>query len=209
MKPLLRALHRPVYESRLRELSRLIVPLLEPGDRVLDVGCGSGALGERLLHDGPAELTVHGMETRVRDGALIPVEAYSGSRLPRESATEDVVILADVLHHEPEPEHLLREACRVARRLVLVKDHVVENRWDQWRVALIDWAANAGYDVPCLFRYPSAQGWHELFKKLEIPCQLWTQDFPLYPAGYQLVFGGNLHCFAVLNGRIDEGSSSS
>ena len=49
----MRRLHEPIYASRLRELVRRITPRLVEGDRVLDVGCGFGALGKAIL-DHPA-----------------------------------------------------------------------------------------------------------------------------------------------------------
>ena len=45
---LMKGLHRPIYLSRLNELTRQIVPHLQPGDEVLDVGCGFGELGRAL-----------------------------------------------------------------------------------------------------------------------------------------------------------------
>ena len=39
---LLKAIHEPVYEHRLDVLAELITAHLQAGDRLLDIGCGSG-----------------------------------------------------------------------------------------------------------------------------------------------------------------------
>ncbi|NIP94893.1 MAG: hypothetical protein GWO24_16195, partial [Akkermansiaceae bacterium] len=101
MKALLRRLHAPVYEKRLEVLCELLSPHLEPGESLLDVGCGSGQLGSRLAER--CGLEVQGLEVRPRGGCLIPVTAYSGGGFPFDDDAFDTVLLADILHHEPEP----------------------------------------------------------------------------------------------------------
>ena len=141
---LMAALHRPVYERRLETLVKVISAHLAPEDKVLDVGCGSGALGARLVAENSARsVTVDGLEKHPRGGESIHVISYPGETFPLEDASYDVVILADVLHHERDPDKLLREASRVSRRLVIIKDHQVNGPLAYARISLIDWAANA------------------------------------------------------------------
>ena len=200
MKSLMRRLHEPIYQARLRELVRQIVPLLEPGDRVLDVGCGAGTLGKALLDapNCPTDVTVQGLETVPRGDEPIEVLAYDGQRFPLDDDSVDVVIVADVLHHEPEPDRLLRECRRVARRHVIVKDHKPEGPLAWWRVALIDWAANAPYGVPCLFRYRTTAQWRDAFAKLNLHVVQEQRAMRLYPPVVNLLFGRRLQYLAVL-----------
>ena len=60
---------------------------------------------------------------QVRETAAIPVTIYDGRTLPFEAAAFDALIIVDVLHHADDPALLLREAARVARRSILIKDH--------------------------------------------------------------------------------------
>ena len=145
----LRFIHRPIYESRQRALLRLIVPVLRESDRVLDVGCGYGSLGLALMEDEacPRDVIVHGLERFPRDEALIEIDGYDGGRMPYEDDAFDVVILADVLHHEKNPAFLLQECARVSRRVVIIKDHKTDGILAQQRISFIDWAANAPYGV--------------------------------------------------------------
>ncbi len=207
MKGLLRKLHAPVYRRRLEVLVDLLGNYLAEGEDLLDVGCGAGTLGEavRKAHG----ITVTGLETSVRDGCAIPVDPYDGETIPREDGSIDSVLLADVLHHEERPEQLLKEAARVARKRVIVKDHKVGAFLAWPRISLIDWAANAGYGVRCLFRYPSLDGWHTLFSDCGLHIEEELGSIDLYPAGLNALFGRKLQYLAVLRRGDSQASADS
>jgi ubiquinone/menaquinone biosynthesis C-methylase UbiE len=205
---LMSALHTPVYEARLRELVLRITPYLQPGDRVLDVGCGTGNLGHAILQSDlcPSEVVVEGLERVRRGGEPITVTEYNGKSIPHEDNTYDVVIVADVLHHEKDPERLLRECMRVSRRLLIVKDHQIKGPLAWLRVSFIDWAANAPYGVPCLYRYNTPKQWQQLWQRYNLEILEERPTMELYPQGVNFIFGGSLQYMAVLhvNGSYSE-----
>jgi Methylase involved in ubiquinone/menaquinone biosynthesis len=194
---LMAALHAPIYRSRLRELVARITPHLRPGDRVLDVGCGNGTLG-RALMEATSGVTVEGLERFARGGEPIHVHRYEGGRMPFEDGAYDAVIVADVLHHEEDPEGLLGECARVSRRLVIVKDHQLKGLLAKPRVCFMDWAANAPYGVRCLFRYNTPAQWAEVPGRLGLEVVEALGSMKVYPPVVNAVFGGGLHYFAVL-----------
>jgi len=196
----MRRLHEPVYRARTAELLRQILPELLPSDRVLDVGCGSGALGNALQNDpaAPNGLHVEGLERVRRGGEAIPVTEYDGITIPLEDRSFDVVMLLDVLHHESDPDRLIRECRRVARRLLVIKDHQRSGPLAWPRIALMDWAANAPYGVPCLYRYNSRKEWAESHRRLRLHPRRELHSMRLYPPFYNVWFGGRLQYFAVL-----------
>lgn len=194
------AMHRPVYESRERALVAAITPHLKPGDRVLDVGCGTGALGGALLAGPhrPDGLVVEGLERRARGGEPIRVHEYDGVRAPFPDKAFDVVIVADVLHHEEHPDRLLAECVRLSRRLLIIKDHQVAGPLAQQRISFIDWAANAPYGVVCLYRYNSPSQWDDTVKRHGLTPVEQRRTMNLYPVFVNWVFGRRLHYFGVL-----------
>lgn len=194
------AMHRPVYESRLRVLSAAVIAYLQTDDEVLDIGCGFGALGRAIMdHDDcPDGVVVRGVERVKRGGEAIEVQAYDGIKLPYEDNHFDVTILADVLHHDEQPDRLLAQAARVSKRLVIIKDHKVDGPLAQSRISLMDWAANSPYGVPCLYRYPTMAGWHEQQERLGLKLVGEHTKMSLYPRPYRWVFTPRLQYLAAL-----------
>lgn len=197
LEPIMKGLHEPVYESRIAKLTEAIVPHLRPGDRLLDVGCGFGTLARSLQENGPRGVEVRGLESVPREGAVIEVDRYDGVRFPYDDGAFDVVTIADVLHHEHQPERLLAECIRVSSRAVIVKDHCRSGVLAQQRISLIDWAAHAPYGVPCLYRYLTHREWVELPRRLGVMLEAECWPMPLYPMFYEKLFGGRLQYLAV------------
>ena len=203
MKSLMRTIHAGVYAERLRRLTDVFVPLLLSGDRVLDVGCGNGLLLRTLLDDPrcPAGVEGVGLERAPRGGEPVLVIEYQGGKFPFEDNTFDVVIVADVLHHEANEISLLKECARVSRRMVILKDHARDGLLAQARISLIDWAANSPYGVPCLYRYHSPSEWKAIFAEVGLDLTKEHHPLRLYPPGWEFAFGGRLQYVAELSVR--------
>lgn len=196
----MRALHAPIYAKRQRILAEIIAQYVPAEGRLLDVGCGVGTLAGAVLGHprcGRAARAT-GLESAVRGGEPFEVVAYSGGKFPFADKTFDVVMIADVLHHELHENQLLRECARVSRSVVIVKDHAREGFAAQWRISLMDWAANRPYGIPCLYRYHSLSEWRELVRAggLELVSEI--HPMTLYPIFWQQLFGGRLQYLAVL-----------
>jgi SAM-dependent methyltransferase len=207
----MKRLHAPVYASRLAELVRQICPHLKSGDRILDVGCGYGALGRAIMDSPlcPPDVDVRGLERVKRGGEAIPVDAYDGLTIPHPDGSFDAVLLADVLHHEPDPHRLIAECARVSRRLLVIKDHKVQGLLAQQRIALLDWAANAPYGVPCLYRYNTPAQWADWKQRHRLHPQAERTALRLYPFPYNLVFTSKLQYLGVFRVRGTEATMAS
>lgn len=92
------------------------------GERVVDIGCGTGALLERLAREQPAD-RLTGVDltpamlavARGRLPAAVALEAARAEYLPFRDGTFDVAISCNVLHFVPAPERALGEMRRVIR----------------------------------------------------------------------------------------------
>jgi SAM-dependent methyltransferase len=197
IRPLLRTLHKPIYEYRQKELVRLISPHLKPGARVLDVGCGFGHLGRALMEAASGSIKVEGAESVPRGGEFIRVTASPGTSLPWPEKTFDAVIVADVLHHDHDQLRLLTECARVSKRLVIIKDHLRNSLLAQERISLLDWAANAGYNVPCLYKYNNLQEWRAMVGKVSSGVVEEKTSLDIYPPVFNQLLGKGLHYFVV------------
>jgi ubiquinone/menaquinone biosynthesis C-methylase UbiE len=94
------------------------------------------------------------------------MQHYDGAVLPFGNHAFDVVLCADMLHHTESPSGVLREACRVAKRCVIVKDHICDTLLDRAILTSMDWLGNTGTGVPLPFRFLSSRQWSELFVTL-------------------------------------------
>src|SRR5262249_29641109 len=126
MKSLLGAAHGTlVFRRRVRVLSGVLAKELPKDATVLDVGAGEGSVALAVQALRP-DVRIEGIDVFVRPNARIPVTLYDGHTLPFSDGTFDVVMFVDVLHHTTKPDRLVAEAARVARRRVVIKDHLCD-----------------------------------------------------------------------------------
>jgi len=106
------------YRGRLRIVTQEVERLgLEPGARILDAGCGSGSVLDRLASFGEvagvdvSPMAVQAARARGHDEVL--EAAVEG--LPFPDASFDLVTCLDVIEHTPDDVATLRELRRVTR----------------------------------------------------------------------------------------------
>ena len=102
---------RDVYEN----VNPKIVDLYDGERLVLDIGCGSGALGERIKQLNP-DAVVHGIDISPEAGAAAVerIDRFIRLDLDREVLPDlgteyDLIILGDILEHLKRPDTLLTE----------------------------------------------------------------------------------------------------
>ena len=164
---------------------------------LLDVGCGDGLLAAAVGAVRP-ELEVAGVDVLVRPGAHIPVSGFDGRTLPYAAGSFDAVMMVDVLHHTEDPAVLLREAARVSRRWVLLKDHHLQGLGAASTLRFMDWISNARYGVSLPYNYQSPAQWASLFAVAGLRVQDERVQLGLYPPPASWLFGRRLHFVACL-----------
>lgn len=106
----------PLLPGRRESLDASIMLLpARPGGRVLDVGCGSGAMLERLRDLG---WRVQGVDPDPRAAAVaghrgIPVHTGTLEEAAFEDGAFDAIIMNHVIEHVPDPHRLLGECRRI------------------------------------------------------------------------------------------------
>ena len=185
-----------VAGRRVRVLAKRIADLLPANATVLDVGCGDGILA-RVIRDQRPDLTMAGLDVLVRGQTAIPVVEFDGNHVPAEDRSFDVVMLVDVLHHTRDPLVLLREAARVGRRHILLKDHTRNGLLAGPTLRFMDTVGNARHGVALPYNYWTQTQWQDALGRLGVDIEVWQSSLDLYPAYVDWIFGRSLHFIAL------------
>ena len=195
---LLDAVHeRLVAGRRVAVLAERLARIMPSGARVLDVGCGDGRLAHLLLTRRP-DLEVRGIDLFVRPRTWIDVATFDGHTIPFGRGEFDVVMFVDVLHHTDDPTILLTEAARVARRGVVIKDHVANGPIDHTTLRWMDRVGNVRHGVRLPYTYWSSAQWSRAFRSIGLREAERVDALGLYPFPASLVFDRRLHFIARL-----------
>jgi SAM-dependent methyltransferase len=181
--------HRAIHVPRVERVTRALAAQIGRAASLLDIGCGDGtvALG---IGAAVGASRIAGVDVLVRPETAILVTAYDGEHLPFPDGAFEAVVISDVLHHYEHPAEVLREALRVASRVVAIKDHFRFDRVSGAILLAMDQVGNAAPGVLVRGTYFTAGEWSALvhdaggrFTGLEwplrihdLPWRLITQD---------------------------------
>jgi len=189
---------RFVHEGRVSRLSSLLAELLPPNASVLDVGCGDGRVASMISVRRP-DVVIQGIDIHLRETTLIPVSEFDGERIPFDDRSFDVVMFVDVLHHTNDPMVLLREAARVSRNSILLKDHNENGIFSNMTLRMMDWMGNRPHGVALPYNYWKRQAWDKAFVEVAVEPKVKIEKLGLYPALIDKVCGRQLHFIASLS----------
>lgn len=190
-----------IFKRRVRVLSRVLSKMIDDGARVLDVGCGDGQLAKLIMEARP-DIEIQGIDVLLREQSYIPVTLFDGLTIPHANESFDVVMFVDVLHHMPAPDILLREAVRITRNSIVIKDHLLEGMFAEETLRFMDWVGNARHGVVLPYNFWNRKRWLEVFGELQLEVQAWIKDLHLYPRPASLLFDRSLHFVARLGKKV-------
>jgi ubiquinone/menaquinone biosynthesis C-methylase UbiE len=200
---ILKALHKRLLRDTLgrtqrENLARLISSLLPDREAaVLDIGCGNGLFSRDLMTMKP-NLHIIGVETVTREDSYIRQSAYDGNILPFADKSFDYAMLINVLHHTDDPARVLREASRVAREGVIVKDHYANTRFDFYNLVAMEMVGNTFSGISQPYHFLSEKEWGGLFGQLHMKSEKLLTRFVSYNRFFDIFLGRNLHFIARL-----------
>lgn len=153
-------------------LSKKVTRHLSASDRILDIGAGlchvSHKLSLRGNHVEPIDIKDMSLFSQLRP------RLYSGGRLPFADDEFDTALLVTVLHHTQNPEALLKEASRVASKLIVIED-LVEGTFGKAITNVSDRLINLE-----LVGHPSTNKsdaqWRGIFSSLSLTVQDFSQN---------------------------------
>ncbi len=196
---LIQMLHdKLVFNRRINGLYKHLTEMLSDCDSILDVGCGDGQLSGMIAQSLPGT-TVEGIDVLVRPKTHISVRQFDGVQIPAQDNSVDCVMMVDVLHHTDDPEIMLREAQRVSRRWIVLKDHTRNGLLAGPTLRFMDWVGNNHHGVRLPYNYLSLKQWRDLFAKNSMKIDQWNSNLGLYGMPGDLLFGRSLHFVCRLN----------
>ena len=154
-------------QLRWKYLTDRLFPYLNESYSILDVGASCGRLSNELSKNLPKSKFV-GIDTNLQPDVLIPIKKYDGRHIPYPDNSFDCVMLIDVLHHDAKPEKVLKEAKRVSKKHILIKDHYWENHIDYYLLKYADYIGNKPYDIILPYQFLNISQWQKLIDKTKL-----------------------------------------
>jgi SAM-dependent methyltransferase len=145
-------------EKMAKEIKEFVI-----GEKILDLGCGSGIFGKKIKEKFKREIVgIDIVDKRVVD---VPFKIYNGKKIPFPENYFDLVIISFVLHHTQDPISILKEARRVGKRLIIFED-LPEGIFGKIYCFLhwISW--NLFFGKSPKFNFHKTKEWKEIFKNL-------------------------------------------
>lgn len=193
------SIHRDfVFNRRVQVLKDHLLEVLPASGRILDVGCGDGLIDSLIMQARP-ELEIEGIDVLLRPDPHIRVSGFDGSSIPFPDNSFDAVMFVDVLHHTDDPMVLLREAARVTRSSIILKDHLTDGLFARPTLRFMDWFGNAHHGVNLPYNYWPEKRWVNAFSGTGARLSAWKSRLGLYPFPASLLFDRNLHFVASLS----------
>jgi ubiquinone/menaquinone biosynthesis C-methylase UbiE len=186
-----------IFPERVKVLSKQIAQLIPQDSVILDVGCGDGLISKLISNLRP-DITMSGIDVLIRSETHINVDLFDGLNIPYKDKSMDTVLFVDVLHHSNQPEKLLSEARRVARKAVIIKDHNMEGFLSEKTLKIMDLVGNLRYNVNLPYNYMREKEWEEIFNRTGYGIDKVKNKIKLYPWFINWIFGRSLHFIAVL-----------
>ena len=101
----------------------------------IEIGSGPGSILDIMRAQNYA---VDGLD--VKDSSFredLRPRLYDGKYMPFRQEAYDTALLPTILHHTPDPEHIILEAARISKRVIIVED-VYESRLMEWLTKRFD-----------------------------------------------------------------------
>jgi ubiquinone/menaquinone biosynthesis C-methylase UbiE len=140
------------------------LPFLTEDDKILDIGAGGCLVARGLIEHG-FQVTALDITDLSYFPEIRPV-LYDGEKMPFPDNAFDVALLLTVLHHTADPDQVLKEATRVARRIIVVED-IYRNPFQKYLTLATDTVVNWGFSE-MHYSNRDDSGWRACFQEMKL-----------------------------------------
>lgn len=146
-------------------LAETILPFIRNGEKVLDLGCGSGEIAEYINQRREIKINLLDI-TRKYKKTDLKIELYDGGKIPYQDNSFDTVLVVFVLHHCENPNLTLEEAVRVSQNKVIVFKDTFETKLGFFLITVWHMAISFAVGEELFFTFIPDQVLKKRFKKL-------------------------------------------
>ncbi len=154
------------YEKAAERMCQECKEFIKKGSRILDLGCGSGIVGNTFQNFFKAE--VMGVDITDRRVLPIPFKTIDGKSLPFQDNNFDAVLISYVLHHSQDPMLLLKEAKRVTRDKILVYEDLPDGIFSRLFCALHGFLFDKLFQNKNRTSFKTEEEWKKVFADLDL-----------------------------------------
>lgn len=154
---------RKIKKKGAEDRVKIIRPYLDKKGRILDIGAGSCMVSELLKKEGRDTMAVD-IENLSFAENLNPV-IYGGKKLPFKKDEFDISLILTVLHHDPSPEKILKEAKRTSRKIIVIED-IYTNMFDKYLAYFVDKLLN--FKLSLAHTNKKDKEWKKVFDKMDL-----------------------------------------
>ena len=154
---------------RAQKFSLLYKGFVQNGQKILDLGSGSGHIAQRVQNNYGVKLVC--VDIVDYNQTKLPLIIYDGKCIPFKNAMFDVVILSFVLHHATNPVQLLKEAKRVLRPegIIIILEDIYYNRFELLVIIILHVIYDVTFNhVTTSFNFKTKKEWEKIFKELNL-----------------------------------------
>lgn len=141
-----------------------VLPYLNKKDKIIDIGCGNCMVIKTLQENGYACTALDVADLSIVEN--IKVVVYDGAKMPFENQYFDAALLLTVLHHSDNPELVLKETARIAKKIVIIED-IYSNKIQQYLTYFMDTLVNLGHSN-MTYQNKSDAEWKKVFENLQL-----------------------------------------
>jgi len=159
-------LFKKLYERAAEKMVFEMEGFIKEKEKILDLGCGSGILAKKLKEKLKVEIL--GIDVTDKRIEKIPFQKFDGKKIPFKENSFETILISFVLHHTQNPIEILKEAKRVAKKIIVFED-LPENTLGRIRCYLHLHSWKFLFKNTSLnFNFLKEKEWEKVFKNLNL-----------------------------------------